>query len=191
MNLSQLFDASLIGRAHQPALQFNGVTLTFGEIEARSNRVANLLASRGLSGGNRLCVYLPNCLEMIDLYLACLKLGVIFVPINILYREREIQHILNDAKPSLLVADEGGLSRTELNALAELQSDVRPAMQTTGDSPAGIIYTSGTTGTSKGAVLSHNNFLSNTVNLLAGLLADYGGGPVPSGATAFSRSWFG
>ena len=55
--------------------------------------------ARGLQTGDRLCVYLANCVEMIDLFLACVKLGVIFVPVNILYREREIAHILADAEP--------------------------------------------------------------------------------------------
>ena len=63
-----------------------------------------MLAERGLKPGDRLCVYLANCLEMIDLYLACVKLGVIFVPINILYRERELAHILTDAEPFAVVS---------------------------------------------------------------------------------------
>ena len=56
--------------------------------------MARALTARGLAKGDRLCVYLANSIEMIDLYLACIKLGVIFVPINILYRDREMSHIL-------------------------------------------------------------------------------------------------
>ncbi len=94
LNLTHLFDLSLIGRRDSPALEFQGKVLTFGELDLRSNRLANLFAGRGLRAADRLCVYLPNCVEMIDVYLACIKLGVIFVPINILYRGREIAHIL-------------------------------------------------------------------------------------------------
>src|SRR5690242_10709112 len=85
-------------------LEFGGLTFTFGELDARSNRLARLLGERGFRPGDRLCVYLSNCVEMIDLFLACVKLGIIFVPINILYRDREMTHILTDAEPRALIA---------------------------------------------------------------------------------------
>jgi malonyl-CoA/methylmalonyl-CoA synthetase len=160
MTLTQLFDLSLIGRRDDTALEFEGRTFTFGEIDARSNRTANYLRSRGFVKGDRLCVYLANCVEMIDLYLACVKLGVIFVPVNILYRDREITHIVSDAEPREFIDD---ASKLDTSAFP----DTRPTEQLDGDSPAGIIYTSGTTGVAKGAVLSHNNFAANAVNLLA------------------------
>ena len=159
MHLLQLFDLSLIARRDEPALEFGARTLAFGEVEERSNRVANALAARGFVKGDRLCVYLPNRLELIDLYLACVKLGVIFVPINILYRDREMAHIVNDAEPREVIREEN------LETLHH-ESAARPVTPLDGDTPAAIIYTSGTTGTSKGAVLTHNNFLANTVNLL-------------------------
>lgn len=173
MTLCDLFDLSLKGRRDSVALEWRGAAFTFGELDTRSNRLAQLFRTRGLAKGDRLCVYLVNCVEMIDIFIACVKLGVIFVPINILYRDREISHILGDAEPRALITDATVTTDIPIWTPADLlrdaaaMDDTRPAAGLDGDSPAGIIYTSGTTGTSKGAVLTHNNFAANTVNLLA------------------------
>ncbi|PYQ32462.1 MAG: hypothetical protein DMF57_13100, partial [Acidobacteria bacterium] len=87
MNLLQLFDHSLIARPNEIGLEWQGRSFTFGEVEERSNRLAHALRARGFRKGDRLCVHLANRIELIDLFLACVKLGVLFVPINILYRE--------------------------------------------------------------------------------------------------------
>ncbi|HKB79145.1 MAG TPA: AMP-binding protein [Thermoanaerobaculia bacterium] len=160
MNLTQLFDVSLAGRGDVEGLEWQGRAYTFGEIDARSNRAAHALRARGFERGDRLCVHLANRIELIDLFLACVKLGVIFVPINILYREREIGHIVRDSEPRAVITE------ADLGALHSERSD-RPAEALDGDAPAAIIYTSGTTGASKGAVLTHNNFAANGVNLTA------------------------
>lgn len=174
MNLSQLFDLSLQGRRDEIALEWRGETFTFGEIDARSNRMANLLSARGVAPGDRICVYLSNCLELIDLYLACVKTGVIFVPVNILYREREITHIVKDAGPVAVVTAATDFPEVtpplwnpaELSAEAASLPATRPVHYADGDDVAAIVYTSGTTGVSKGAMITHNNLAANAINLL-------------------------
>lgn len=172
MNLSHLFDASFRGRAAEAALEFDGKTFTFRDIDATSNRMAALLAKRGLAKGDRLCAYLANSPATIDLYLACVKAGVIFVPINILYREREVSHIVGDAEPAAIVADgdvpsvKTAWQVEELVREASALSDEPPNVAIDGDDAAAIVYTSGTTGQSKGAVLTHNNFAANAINLV-------------------------
>lgn len=163
MNLIQLFDLSLRGRPSTPALEWQDQTYTFADLDQRSDRLAQALHQRGLTKGERVAVYLANCVEYVDLYLAVLKLGAIFVPINILYRERELTHILSDSQPKLLVNAE---TLPALLAEAAAFNPTRPATTIDGDDPAAIIYTSGTTGVAKGAVLTHNNFAANAVNLI-------------------------
>lgn len=173
MNLTNLFDISLVGRKDKTALQFGDLNVTFGQINARSNQTANLLLAKGFVTGDRLCVYLENCVEIIDLFIACAKTGIIFVPINILYKEREMGHILQDADPKALIASGDVPGNFEAWQLADFikevseQPDTPVAISTTGDSPAALVYTSGTTGQSKGAILTHNNFLANGLNLNA------------------------
>jgi len=165
MNLRQWFDLTFAPRANEEALEWAGDVYTFGEIDARSNRMARALLARGIAKADRLCVYLANSIEMIDLYLACIKLGVIFVPVNILYRDREMTHILNDAAPKLLV------TAREVPALlveaAALPGHSLPDSGLGADDVAALVYTSGTTGVSKGAMLTHNNFAVNASNLIA------------------------
>ena len=182
MNLTELFDRSLRARADRVGIEYAGAdavprALTFGEVDARASRMANELAERGLSRGDRLCVHLPNRIEFIDLFLACARLGVVLVPINILYRERELRHIVTDAEPKAVVVESKDRATypdtaplwdvLALSAAAASRESSRPAVPVTGRDPALIVYTSGTTGTAKGAVLSHDNLAANSMTLVS------------------------
>ncbi len=171
MTLVELFDRSLSGASDREALEWLGKVYTFGDLEDRSNRVANLLIKRGIRKGDRIAVYLANRIEIIDIYIACLKIGAVFVPINILYRDTEIDHIMKDAEPSALISDRdpGVPSFWPLERVTRDSSGMsssRPDSETADSDAAAIVYTSGTTGKSKGVVLTHRNFAVNATNLI-------------------------
>ena len=181
MSLLPLFDNSLLQRAAQPALEIETAPATlacytFGDLEVRSNRLAHLLRTRGLQAGDRLAFFLQNRIEVIDLWLAGAKLGLIIVPINVLYRERELTHIVRDAAPTAVVTSRelAGLIPSDvaiwevdaLTAEAAAQPGTRISVPADADTPMSLIYTSGTTGASKGAVLTQGNFATNALTLV-------------------------
>jgi malonyl-CoA/methylmalonyl-CoA synthetase len=182
VQLIDLFNTTLRGQRDDVAIEFDTgsgpvAALTFGDLDARSNRLARTLTERGVTREDRLAVYLSNGVAFIDVFLACVKLGVILVPINVLYREREVAHIVGDASPRFVVttADAAavfpaGVEILDVDALAaaaaRMSSEpVKAAIS--GTEPAALVYTSGTTGRSKGAILSHDNFMANAANLIA------------------------
>lgn len=180
MSLLSLFDLNLIGRPAQPALECDtagGVrlNLTFGELELRSNRLAQLFRARGLQSGDRLAFFLPNRVDVIDLWIAAVKLGLILVPINVLYRERELKHITADADPTAVITSRDLApflppgppiwDVDELAAEAQAQSAARLTVICDAATPLALIYTSGTTGASKGAILTQGNFATNGLTL--------------------------
>ncbi len=180
MNLPSLFEPSLRRRHQHGGLEFQGKEYTFGEVEERSNRLAHRLLEDGLRPGDRVAVYLKNCVELIEIYLAAVKTGMIFTPINILYREREITHILHDAEPKVIFSrresdeivkpavDGSAIRQWRVEDLEELtagRSNESPRMDLHDNTVASLVYTSGTTGQPKGAMLTHGNFAANAQSL--------------------------
>ncbi|MGZ8413790.1 MAG: class I adenylate-forming enzyme family protein [Gemmatirosa sp.] len=181
MSLQELLDLSLVGRAGTIGLEdatrdpASPTLVTFGEIDARANATARLLASRGFVAGDRLAFFLPNRIELLDLFLACVRLGVIAVPMNALYREREVAHLVADSAPKVVVttADRAAYlpagtawwDVATLAAEAAAHAGERLVVPMDGEAVAALVYTSGTTGKAKGAMLTRSNLAANAAVL--------------------------
>jgi malonyl-CoA/methylmalonyl-CoA synthetase len=176
VTLFELFRGTFDTRGTHPAISFADRTLTFGDLDAVSSAMAHALAARGVRPGDRLCFYLRNSLDFVVLYLGALKAGAIVVPMNILYRDRELRHIISDASPVAVIADARDLGLLPDLApvweLAALTGDIERPRATLAlprleeDLPALIIYTSGTTGAPKGAVLTQSMLAANARTLV-------------------------
>jgi malonyl-CoA/methylmalonyl-CoA synthetase len=131
-------------------------TLSYGALEAGAGRIASLLIARGVGLDDRVAAQTAKSPEAVMLYLATLKVGAAFLPLNTGYTDHEVRYFVEDAEPKLLVTDAVALAK-EAETLTPLVAAVPRAE---GDLAA-IVYTSGTTGRSKGAMLSHGNLASN------------------------------
>jgi malonyl-CoA/methylmalonyl-CoA synthetase len=150
---------------------------TYGELLAETGRLANALLSLGLQQGDRLLLQVEKCEAVLSLYLACLRSGVVFLPVNPAYTLAETAHFLTDAEPALAVTDPdrvAGLAGLKARAmplpdllhLAKGQSADFVDLPHDADDLAAILYTSGTTGRSKGVMLSRENLASNAEALV-------------------------
>lgn len=164
----------------------DGKVLSYAALAAMSGAYASFLASMGIGPGHRVAVKVEKSVEAIALYLATLRAGAVYLPLNTAYTAVETEYFIDDARPTLLVCDPG--EADELRAIAA-ESGIRietldrhgegsfvvsaagfPAGFETvprGESDlAAILYTSGTTGRSKGAMLTHGNLVSNALTLV-------------------------
>ncbi len=138
----------------------DGGEISYGALETGVGRLAALLRARGVAVGDRVAVQSAKSPEAVMLYLAVLKVGAVFLPLNTAYTAAEIDYFVSDAEPRLFVSDAVALAR-EAESLAPDEA-THPAAP--GDLAA-IVYTSGTTGRSKGAMLSHANLAANGLAL--------------------------
>lgn len=149
----------------------NRPTLGYRDLDILSARFAAVLAARGVAPGDRVVVQIEKSIEAIALYLACLRSGAIYVPVNPAYTPAEVAYFRNDAEPALFVS---GGEMAALIAQAAASAPLHDIAQDNSDDIAAILYTSGTTGRSKGAMLTHGNLASNAAALAAlwGVTAD-------------------
>ena len=174
-NVFCLFYAAASSHADRTFLDTRGKTvLTYGGMLEETSRAATWLASLGLHPGDRVMVQLQKSPAAVILYLACLRSGVVFIPLNTAYQSGEIAYFLQDAEPKLLVAGPGLQAESVAfdGARVVIPGDLGTApwgrappasgvAQAAQADAAAILYTSGTTGRSKGAVLTHGNLSSN------------------------------
>ena len=167
-----------------------GTPVLYREIDERTARIASALASHGAAPGDRVIAQVDKSPDAVMLYLACLRAGLVFVPLNTAYTAPEIAFFLEDAEPAVFVCREANRETAEtvagktgvgavltlgdgsgtLSEAAERAQPAGPAVVRHTDDLAAILYTSGTTGRPKGAMLTHGNLSSNAV-----VLRDYWG----------------
>jgi acyl-CoA synthetase (AMP-forming)/AMP-acid ligase II len=191
------------------ALVFETVRLTYGQLNARVNRLAGGLASLGLRPGDHVAILLENCQQYMEAYYALSKAGMVAVPLNWRLSEKEITYIVDHSESVALIAGARHLEmaralRGKLNRLAHVigvectagdtvpYEDVVAAGSAADPSREGLdaeamlilMYTGGTTGLPKGVMLSHRN-------LLAAIKAISGAGvSLPGARTLFALPFF-
>ena len=181
-NLYVILSQGFPSDREQVAIHTPGKDYSWADIENLSAQYAHALTSLNLNEGARVAVQVEKSPEALMLYLACLRAGYVYLPLNTAYQRNEVAYFLGDAAPELLVCDPAFLSSLKevaaecdtqhvltLDAqgqgtLAELAAGHSSKFNTVArqaDALAAIVYTSGTTGRSKGAMLSHGNLASN------------------------------
>jgi len=183
-NLYALFESHFPAGAEQPLLVIpNGPVVHYDDIAALSAQIAHALVAAGCRKGDRVAVQTAKHWQVLALYLACLRAGLVYLPLNTGYQRSELDYFFGDAEPRVIVCgpEHLGLVATLARGATVLTLDANggelidraancPAkFATVGSAPddlAAILYTSGTTGRSKGAMLTHRNLASNALALV-------------------------
>ncbi|WP_456279946.1 surfactin non-ribosomal peptide synthetase SrfAA [Bacillus sp. K7] len=166
----QLFEETAQRHKDRPAVTYNGQTWTYGELNAKANRLARILIDCGISADERVGVLTKPSLEMAAAVLGVLKAGAAFVPIDPDYPDQRIDYILQDSGARLLLKQEGisvpdsfsgdvillDGNRTILSLPLDENDEENPETDVNAENLAYMIYTSGTTGQPKGVMVEHH-----------------------------------
>ncbi|MDE1568470.1 malonate--CoA ligase [Aquabacter sp. P-9] len=185
-HLFSAFEAAIPALDKPLVLHPDGGRETYADALALSARLAHLLVARGVKPGDRVAVQVEKSWTALALYLAAVRAGAVYLPLNTAYTLAEIEYFLSDAEPTVMVArpevaDDMRALATRLGvphvetlgtdgkgSLTEGAAGLPETFENVPRGPddlGGILYTSGTTGRAKGAMLSHENLLSNALTL--------------------------
>jgi long-chain acyl-CoA synthetase len=178
LNLAENLSTSARRNAEHAALKLDESVLSYAALDDASARVTALLRERGVEPGDRVALMLPNVPHFAIVYYGVLRAGATVLPMNVLFKRREVAFLLGDSEARVLVAWHGFAEEAELGAaetaaecvilapgeFEQLLAGIDPVVDVAGRDPsdtAVILYTSGTTGTPKGAELTHGNLARN------------------------------
>lgn len=156
-----------------------GERITYREWNRRAERAARGLVAAGVERGDRVAVLAENAVEVLDLLFACAKLGAVFQPLNWRLTDRELERVLDHARPRVLVADRAAAERAAAlgpvaarRTFADLAGDgdgavAVPSVELAPSDPWVLCYTGGSSGTPKGVVQTHGSITWNAINTVA------------------------
>lgn len=186
MNFANYVDLAARDKPEKLAVEDPFRSLTFGELAAETNAVANGLESLGVEAGDRVAMYVPNSVNFVTVYFGAMKRGAIPFPINMRFEGEEIEYVLSDSEASTVVTTgtfedaitsldvdsvenvvvsngSKGIDYEDFVASADTDYDVYPRKE---DELAELMYTSGTTGRPKGVEHTHGNVNTNALGLI-------------------------